>query len=148
MMCSENFGQTRAFYEAFGLVHDHGVDFRPRTGFRPWGFAHFNEQMRSAFGFDHDGGGSREVAFLWNGDYCSQMHLELLDYAEVRFCIRTKDYAGALKKAKEKGTNIFMEDWRGCLNWGDSQWFFFGGIDGNIVTLEEWFPHREWGEKS
>lgn len=54
----------------------------------------------------------------------------------------------------------------GALSWGDSQWFFFGDVDGNILTLygvqlvsnwplvlivvyrEQWYPQRYWGERA
>ncbi|GME37612.1 hypothetical protein FDECE_3452 [Neofusicoccum parvum] len=158
-----DFHATRPFYEAFGMAHDRGVDFRPNTGFHPWGVEHFTKQMADAFGFEMAPEDAGEVAFLRAESDCSQMHLELLNITKglqvpgprptwlqngiSRYCIKTKDYAGALRQAKEKGTKIYIEDQRGCLNWGDSQWFFFADVDGNIVTLEEWFPHREWGER-
>ncbi|RTE72421.1 hypothetical protein BHE90_013155, partial [Fusarium euwallaceae] len=153
-MCA-NFKETSKFYGSFGNSHDHGVDFRPETGFHPWGFEYFAKQQKEAFGVTMGAKDAYDISFYRAETDCSQMHIELLQLSDLknpgpiptwsqrgisRYCIKTKDYAGALKKAKADGHKIYVEDQRGCLNWGDSQWFFFADTDGNIVTLEEWFP--------
>ncbi|KAF5010400.1 hypothetical protein FDECE_3452 [Fusarium decemcellulare] len=164
MFNCQNYAQVSKLYSSFGMSHDHGVGFRPDVGFHPFGFEAFLKQMKDAFNYDVSDVEGIQVGFLRAETDCSQNHIELMGYpfplekpgpqptwgqrGIARYCIKTKDYAGALAKAKADGHKIYIEDQRGCLNWGDSQWFFFGDSDGNIVTLEEWFPQREWGERS
>lgn len=162
MLNCSNFKQTSKFYRSFGYTHDHGVDFRPDVGFHPHSYDYFTEQMKNGVGLDMNK--SVDVDFLWNERDPSHAHVELCDYQKgylkdpgpvptwpqkgiARYCIKTPGVSDALEKAKKDGHRIYIDDQRGCLNWGDSQWFYFADVDGNIVTLEEWFPHRAWGEK-
>jgi hypothetical protein len=53
--------------------------------------------------------------------------------------MKSPDYAEGVRMVKlwqrGLGIKIYVEDQRGSLNWGDSQWIFFGDVDGNILTL-------------
>jgi catechol 2,3-dioxygenase-like lactoylglutathione lyase family enzyme len=156
-----NYDATLKFYQSFGLKHDDGVNFRPEVGFYPTR-EYYARQMDEGFGFDWDG--LEGCGFLRKDDDVSGMHLELMKYKPgslkdpsreptwgqkgiCRYCFRVPDYAASLAKQKEMGTKMYIEDQRGCLEWGDTQWFFFGDLDGNILTQEQWFPCRFWGEK-
>ncbi|KAF4459007.1 hypothetical protein FALBO_14239 [Fusarium albosuccineum] len=77
-MCT-NFHITEPFYKSFGMEHDHGVDFRPKSGFHPFSFEHFNQQMKDAFGYDMTlrPSSGPTVSFLRTERDCSQMHIEL-----------------------------------------------------------------------
>ncbi|KAH6967582.1 hypothetical protein BKA56DRAFT_678749 [Ilyonectria sp. MPI-CAGE-AT-0026] len=163
MLNCSNFEQTKSFYTSFGLVHDAGVDFRPSVGFHPLTFDGFNQQMNDAFGFDMKN--SLDVAFLRpEDDRISGMHLELISHVPSslknpdddptwsqkgisRYCFRVKDYEASLQHQKARGSKIYIEDQRGCLEWGDTQWCFTGDPDANILTQEQWFPCRYWGER-
>ncbi|KAG9942092.1 hypothetical protein KCU85_g9363, partial [Aureobasidium melanogenum] len=142
------------FYRGFNMYHDHGVDYRPEVGF-PQGYQHFVDQMKEAFDFRPPSDELKRVDFLRTDRDCSNMHLEILETIPennkdpgldptwsqkgiVRYCMKTPDYDEAVRTVKlwQKiaGTKIYVEDQRGCLNWGDTQWIFFGDIDGNILT--------------
>jgi len=160
-----HFQETSKFYRAFGMEHDHGVDYRPDVGF-PDGIEYMAKQMKEAFNFiieDKILG----VEFLRGTRDPSLNHLELLECIDngrllkdpgldptwpqkgiVRYCHKTPDYAKAVDEVKRRGNRVYVEDMRGCLNWGDTIWIFFGDEDGNILTLEEWKPHRYWGERT
>ncbi|KAF5011151.1 hypothetical protein FDECE_2715 [Fusarium decemcellulare] len=160
MLNCSNFQQTKDFYKSFGMEHDAGVDFRPVVGFHPLTYDGFNEQMKAAFGFDMNN--SLNVAFLRpKHDHISGMHLELCGHVPAslkhpddeptwsqkgiaRYCFRVKDYEVCLQHQKARGSKIYIEDQR---EWGDTQWCFTGDPDGNIVTQEQWFPTRFWGER-
>ncbi|KAF9886958.1 hypothetical protein FE257_010699 [Aspergillus nanangensis] len=158
-----NFEETSAWYTAFGMTHDGGVDFRPEVGFNQ-GYDYFMDQMKVYRHWDTNMW--QDCHFLRGERDPSHMHLELLKYNDngahlkdpglhptwyqkgiARYCIKTPDYASALADAKKRGYKIYIDEQRGCLVWGDSQWFYFGDVDGNILTLEQWFPHRYWGER-
>ncbi|KAH4089119.1 hypothetical protein HBH70_026520 [Parastagonospora nodorum] len=148
------FEQLGTFYRGFEMYHDHGVDYRPRVGF-PQGYQHFLDQMKDAFNFEPPKDDLKRVDFLRNDRDCSHMHLEILETIPeknkdpgldptwsqkgiVRYCIKSPDYSESVRTIKlwQKiaSTKIYVEDQRGCLNWGDSQWIFYGDIDGNILT--------------
>ncbi|KIX09041.1 uncharacterized protein Z518_00119 [Rhinocladiella mackenziei CBS 650.93] len=156
-----NYKVTKKFYESFGMTHDAGVNFRPRSGYYPT-YEGYSQLMEDAFGLDQET--LLETGFLRNEDDVSNMHLELMDYTAgslkdpdnkptwaqkgiARYCFKVPDYAGALAHQKARGTKIYVEDQRACLMWGNTQWFFFGDMDGNLLTQEQWYPTRCWGEK-
>ncbi|CAK7243311.1 MAG: hypothetical protein STHCBS139747_004829 [Sporothrix thermara] len=159
-MCS-NYGETKAFYESFGFEHDPGVDFRPNVGFHPWGFDYFADQMKTGLGFEM--GLTKNVGFL-RSKSAGVMHIELIDVPSgnglkdpddkpvwtqkgiSRYCFRVSDYKACLEHQRARGSKIFVEDQRGCLEWGDTQWCFTGDPDDNILCQEQWFPCRYWGE--
>ncbi|KAJ9144521.1 hypothetical protein NKR23_g5883 [Pleurostoma richardsiae] len=162
MLNCSKFEETVQFYKSFGFEHDVGVDFRPKAGFEPKGFAYFVKQMDDAFGYKM--GNGTGVAFLRTESDISGMHLELTGHKPgslkdpddkptwpqkgiARFCYRVDDYAACLAHQVARGSKIYVDDQRGCLEWGDTQWCFTGDTDGNIMTQEQWFPCRYWGEK-
>ncbi|KAL6236548.1 hypothetical protein BDW75DRAFT_239203 [Aspergillus navahoensis] len=148
-----DFEKMSPWYQAFGMTHDSGVDFRPDMGF-PTGYDHFMGQMKV---FTH-GEGNKDP---------SHMHLELLGYQDngkylkdpgleptwfqkgiTRYCMKTPTFEDAQRMAIDRGYKIYIDEQRGCLNWRDSVWFYFGDVDGNILTLEQWHPHRYWCERN
>ncbi|RSL95252.1 hypothetical protein CDV31_013983 [Fusarium ambrosium] len=163
MVSCSNFDETEPFYKSFGMEHDAGVDFRPGVGFHPFGYDAFKAQMRDAFGFLMEN--SKGVAFLRSkSDTSSSMHLELCRHVPdslknpddhptwpqkgiSRYCFKVDNYKACLEHQKARGSKIYVEDQRGCLEWGDTQWCFTGDPDGNILTQEQWFPTRYWGER-
>ncbi|KIX08845.1 uncharacterized protein Z518_03502 [Rhinocladiella mackenziei CBS 650.93] len=160
MLNCSNYDKTMEFYQSFGMYHDSAVDFRPEVGFHPFGKAHYAKQWIDAFNFKQDD--LTGVGFLRSDRDPSGMHLELMKYnlesmttpddkptwqqkGICRYCFRVEDYAAGLAKQRARGTRIYVADQRG---WGDTQWFFCGDVDGNMLTQEQWFPQRYWGEKN
>ncbi|KIW76433.1 hypothetical protein Z517_11179 [Fonsecaea pedrosoi CBS 271.37] len=168
MMNCVNFQETTKWYQAFGMDHDHGVDFRN---------LHHDDQFNRGIGgrdvfmnqmktFSHHENVWTDCHFLRSPRDPSHMHLELLEADDcteglkdpglnptwfqkgiARYCMKTPSFEAAQRTAKERGYKIYIEEQRGALNWGDSQWFFFGDVDGNLLTLEQWHHQRYWGER-
>jgi len=166
-----NYDEMGTFYRGFNMEHDHGVDYRGENGTHGWpprpdlgeydGFAFFKKQMIDAFGFVIEDK-MRRCDFLRNERDVSNMHLEILEVIPknlklpgldptwsqngiVRYCMKTPSHTYAVKQVKELGAKIFCEDQRGHMNWGDSQYIFYGDRDGNLLCLEQWHPQRVWG---
>ncbi|KAL4861617.1 hypothetical protein BDV12DRAFT_179943 [Aspergillus spectabilis] len=159
-----NFQKTTTWYQAFGMKHDPGVDFRSEEVAFSQGKEYFMGQMKA---FTHHENMWTDCHFLRGTRDPSHMHLELLEYNDsgaqlkdpgldptwyqkgiARYCMKTPSFADALRDVKERGYKIYIDDQRGCMNWGDSQWFFFGDVDHNPLTLEQWWPQRYWGEST
>ncbi|KIW99578.1 uncharacterized protein Z518_11317 [Rhinocladiella mackenziei CBS 650.93] len=163
MLNCSNYDKSMEFYQSFGMAHDSAVDFRPGVGFHPFGKAHYAKQWKEAYDLAQDD--LTGVGFLRSDRDPSGMHLELMDWRPgslltpsdrpvwhqkgiCRYCFRVKDHAESLKEQQLRGTRIYVADQRGCLGWGDTIWFDCGDVDGNVLTKEQWFPQRAWGEKN
>ncbi|OAG35201.1 hypothetical protein AYO21_10599 [Fonsecaea monophora] len=147
-MNCQYWGKTRRFYRGFGMEHDYGTDFRgEKIGF-PFGWDYYEKQMNEGCDFKVDPDTRND--FLRNARDVSGMHLELLEgipgrekppgvpptwsqLGIMRYCWRVPDYYKAVADIKKLGKKIYVEDQRGCLVWGDTQWIFYGDCDGNFL---------------
>ncbi|KAH6988299.1 hypothetical protein BKA56DRAFT_477951 [Ilyonectria sp. MPI-CAGE-AT-0026] len=151
-----DFSKTTKWYQSFGMTHDEGVDFRnlpPDHQFNngTGGKDHFMAQMQA---FSHSENMWTDCHFLRGERDPSHMHLELLEYNDsgkflkdpgldptwyqkgiARYCMKTPSFLDAQRTVNERGYKIYIDEQRGALSWGDSQWFFFGDVDGNVLTL-------------
>ena len=152
------YDELSEFYEGFGFAHNSLNDVRPGHQYEapevdPFVTAWGQELMSHMDG----------VQFYRLPDDPSEMHLEVMGWKSgladptdtpvwqqrgvMRYCFKAKNIAHALEDMRRKGTKIFMEIEKAPIMWGDSEWFFFGDPEHNILTFEEWFPQGHWGER-
>ncbi|KAJ5638392.1 hypothetical protein N7490_008271 [Penicillium lividum] len=157
MLNSYDAEEERKFYQSFGLFHDNRVDFRDGIGFHPFDLEKFSKEHKDAMSMTMRD--SVNCDFLWNGKDSSTMHLELIEYKPgtlkdpddhpiwpqrgiSRFCFRTSTKKEDLERSRRCGHKILIPDNYICVGWGDSEYYYFGDTDGNILTSEQW---HHWG---
>jgi predicted enzyme related to lactoylglutathione lyase len=157
---TENLDAVSEFYAGFGFAHNSLNDVRPNATYDPpSGEDPYITEWGTSL-MDNMAG----VRFLRLPDDPSEMHLEVMGWKPgslhdpsqnpiwaqrgvMRYCFKTGDLDGTLADMRRRGVRIFMADQKAGLAWGDSEWFYFGDPDRNIMTFEQWFPTGHWGER-
>ena len=159
-----DFERLAAFYSGFGFAPDPLSEGRPGIDYRRLIDMTGPNPYIEAFGRPLNNKVTSGVKLFRLPDDHSQMHLEIMGWRPgnldppgpepafhqlgiMRYCFKTIDHLRALAELKRSGVQVHLENQRGAYGWGDSEWFYFGDPDGNILCFEEWFPAGHWGER-
>jgi catechol 2,3-dioxygenase-like lactoylglutathione lyase family enzyme len=152
------------FYAGFGFTHDVLSDQRQNVDYRQLIDMSGPNPYLTAFGQPLSRKVTTGVSLFRLPQDHSQMHLEIMGWVQdklldpgaqptfhqrgvMRYCFKIRELSEALADLKHRGVRIFLENQLGAYGWGDSEWFYFGDPDGNLLCFEEWFPAGHWGER-
>ncbi|KAF5228141.1 hypothetical protein FANTH_14588 [Fusarium anthophilum] len=152
MLNSDDALESQEFFKSFDMSHDSRVDFRPEVAFHPFGEEKFAKQHYEAFATItwsyYNSNQYTNVLFL------SQEQIKLPGSVPVwpqrgisRYCFRTPSKAHDLNRAVIAGHKILIPESKICIGWGDTEYYYFADVDGNILTSEQWHPYGTFGEK-
>ena len=152
------------FYSGFGFTHNMRSDPRPNVDYTQLIDMSGPNPYLQAFGQALSDKETNAIRFAQLQDDHSEMHLEIMGWVQdklvvpgpiptfhqhgvMRYCFRTRELKAALADLKRRGVHIYLENQLGAFVRGDSEWFYFGDPDGNVLCFLEWFPTGHWGER-